>query len=1280
MKNRKNELLLSMFYQNNRKINTWKKYITTKINYKNINNFKIWEYDNSILKVDFFCSDNFKLYKDKELLQKTRISTFKNIHKSNITYLFLFIEFKKECADHFINQISPINSIHIQILTKLNYLFILKKFIKNDKVLNRYFMYLFWNNSDYSKEIINSNVETCNNILNFYQGKIKDGYQNNKNSNINDDNSLNKTYLNNPTNGYLDEDKLIFQSIQTLIDFPDYEYYLKHEIKQNENNSNIKRNLNILENYKLSNILENVNKKKTEKYKIIIYSNVNNKYIKHVYLNELENNINTQINCLYMFNNKLMNKNMLLSLYKFYIYFKEEVKQKNEFLFFLDRLCEHVLNSMNVVDIAFIFYTHIKLNYYNHLFLLILIKRLENILQKIENIKKGQNESNKELIEQYINKIKPSTKSIILFFHSLTNYCIYLNSDNTDVGHNRENITFINEFIYTTFYEYLQKNYFENKNSYKSLTTLDFIGLYSSLLKLNLKNNNQTLSFLKNILFDFSIYQSLRLVVNGYNTIDANEDSEKIKETQKDITSKNIFNLKRQNENTSLNIQEYAMFLNNVSKFFVKFNYTNNEYKKIIKCFTTIFETGFILIIKLFIDTKFFTHFIQEKIDNTKISFFDTIYFKSQNNYNTIDIKKKKKNFNEKLESISLNYSILIDLLKINKKIETANDSFIFNSDKNYDPNLRQQHIIEIPNKKIGPNYPPPYNINNVEKNIKYIVNILNSNYKILKHIISNYNINEYSKCFNKVLLYNFLNKLINNNKYINYYLPYINKLNNYINNTHLVYSNNKTNINNLFIANYIFSTYLSDFINLYLKKIKEELQINKISHDYICRLINNYNGFSQIVSNTLGAIQNLKILRYDIFSNVGFLIKKNIFPLEFIHIVNILHSYSSFKIRDEELVKYLLNKMYYKINLEKKKNINIIEDQILSNIIIALLKLDYFDERFSNIIFENYKNIKSIQSLINITFYICYYNLIDRFLKENHINYFFQQINIFDINNLTVENKTQLKLISYLILHVHNYIYCSQKKKTSIIPKIHTFSTISSNSNLLKKYTEEIKCKLLENKIKDSKDLTYFIYAVSKLYNYITVFKNVKNFLNCSSSNILHKYFRKYRNKKKKKCIYSFIKYNNILDNNLLYRKLIKKYQGVELFNKLENNSNCYINNTPFYDTHNNTNDVNRNLPKNKNENCILKIMDVNKYSIDMLKILNYKYIHKSNEYINMLYLKNYFDLHFIGTFPFSQTPINTTSNLHNEIYNIIVSLGIKRKIIKELPHYPYYVDIVII
>ncbi|KEG03845.1 conserved Plasmodium protein, unknown function [Plasmodium vinckei vinckei] len=1272
MKKWKNEFLLSMFYQNDRKINIWKKYITTKINYKNINNFKIWEYDNSILKVDFFCSDNFKLYKDKELLQKTRISTFKNIHKSDINYLFLFIEFKNECVDHFINQVAPINSIHIQILTKLNYLLILKKFIKNDKNLNRYFMYLFGYSPNYSKEIINSSVENCNNVLNSYQGKIKDDHHNTTSSNINNDNSLNKKCLNNAKNGYLNEDKYIFQTSQTLTDFPDYEYSLKHEIKQSDNSSNIKRGFNIFENHKLNDILEKLYNGKPEKYNIIIYSNANNKYIKHVYLNELENNINTQINYLYMFNNKLLNKNMLLSLYKFYIHFKEEIKQKNEFLFFLDRLCEHVLNNMNVVDITFIFYTHIKLNYYNHLFLLILIKRFKNILQKIENIKRSQNETNKEIVEQYINKIKPSTKSIILFFHSLTNYCIYLNSDN--IGHNRENITFIKEFIYTTFYEYLQKNYFKNNHSYKSLTTLDFIGLYSSLLKLNFKNNNQTLSFLKNILLDFSIDRGPRLIVNDYNTIGVNEGFEKIKEPQKDSTNKFIFNLRKQNEDIPLNIQEYALFLNNVSKFFVKFNYTNNEYKKIIKCFTTLFETGFILIIKLFINTKFFKHFIQEKIDNTKVSLFDTICLNLQNDNNMIDIKNKDKIFNENVESISLNYSILIDILKINKKVETARDFLIFGSDQSFDPNLRQGDITEIASKKNGPNYPPPYNINNVEKNIKYIVNILNSNYKILKHIISNYNINEYSKYFNKILLYNFVNKLINNNKYIDYSLPYINKLNDYINNTHFVYNNDRANINHLFISNYILTIYLSDFINLYLKKIKEELQIYKISHDYICRLINNYNGFSQIVSNTLGAIQNLKILRFDIFSNVGFLIKKNIFPLEFIHIVNILHSYSSFKIRDEELIKYLLNKMYYEINLEKKKNNNIIEDQILSNIIIALLKLDYFDERFSNIIFENYKNIKSIQSLINITFYICYYNLIDRFLKENHINYFFQQINIFDINNLTVENKTQLKLISYLILHVHNYIYCVQKKKT------HTRSKLPSTFDLLKNYTEEIECKLLENKIKNSKDLTYFIYSISKMYNYVTAFKNMKKSLNCHNNNILHKFrykrnkfFSKHRGRNKKICTPSFIKYNNILDNNLLYKKLIKKYQGIKPFNKLGNNLNCYISNTPPYDIHNNTNDV------NKNENLILKIMNVNNYSIDMLKLLNYKYVYKSNEYINMLDMKNYFDLHFIGAFPFLQTPINTTSNLHNEIYNIIVSLNIKRKVVKELPHYPYYVDIVI-
>ncbi|CRH02868.1 conserved Plasmodium protein, unknown function [Plasmodium relictum] len=1171
MKKKKNYLLFSNLFKEKIRKKYIRNFVTVKKNYNQNNNFEILKYHDNIYNINILFYDSFRIFKDQEILLKKKISIFKNISKCNIKYFFLYLEFDKKCKEHFLNKSSQSNGIHIQILTKLNYLFILKNIIKNDTTLNRHIKYIYLNhilqNKKYNKIIFNEDFLTSRNdqhkYFNYYNNNNEKTLQNNCNKDI--------TRISDKTKNGI---------VKTNIES---NYIIDTHIFDN---GSIKKN-NDIKYFKLEsfcNLFKN-------DYKIVIYSNINNKNIKHIYLDELDSNIDTQINYMYMFDNKLFEKSLLLQIYTFYEHFRDNIKRTNEFLFFLDRISEKILHKMNLIDLVYIFHIHTKQNYYNHLFLYILINKLENYLDTI--IYTNNTEKN-----QVYNNIKYNQKSLIVFFHSLTNYYIYLNS--VENNRHKDKLIKIKYMIYSKFSLYFL-NYLEN--NYKSFKILDFILFYSSYLKLDIKNN-----FLKTILFDYINHKNYLLIQND--------------------------------NNNHINIQIYSSFLNNFSKFFIQFNYDKSEYKKVIKALLILFENYFMIIEKLFIKKKDDAIIEYDKFEvNNIFNYNGNLTEKDKKNINKENILDEKyfhsnleNNFNENnilniAVNRSINYFTLINILKrtqINEKaFKYENNSFKYENDK--------YHNI--------------YDLGNINNNIKYIVNSLNSIYKIINHIIVTFNLNEFSRQFNKIYIYNFVNKVIYD-KYIDYNIDYFKKISKYLYIN--LYTYNDININRLYICNYILNFFLCDLINAYIGDIILNISIND---DYmIIKKLNENFFFSQIVSNSLGAIQNLKILRYDLIFNISYLIKKNIFDLDIIHLANLIHSFASFKIRDIELIKFLLNKLILQKDIEKHIN-----DQSLSNIAISLLKLDYYNEAFNKIIFNNYKNIKSLQSLINITFYICYYNMIYKFLSKNYLNYFFQQINLSNINNLNMESKTQLKLISILVLFMHCN-YCTQNIR-----------------DLFKKYRyiiQELQKNISKKKLIKSSDITLFKYTFKKIYNFIFIFKKknrVKNF------SILNKSYYKKKN-------ISFNKYIRNLYSNLLYNKFLRKYKKIVSFNKYSNDT-CVVNNNDtnsnyFINKHLNNN---YNLTKKK-EKKNLNYINLNN-SLNLFDIFSYKFINNnSHRYINLINEKNYLNINFVAIFPFIEKPIYSTSNLHNQVYDIITSLNLNRRIIKELSHFPYYVDIVLI
>ncbi|SOV17093.1 conserved Plasmodium membrane protein, unknown function [Plasmodium sp. gorilla clade G2] len=1302
--------------------------VCIKYHNKGENIFNICKYEPHMCKTYLSYDNRFNISEQRKNLYKNRISKYMYLKRNNtyedIKYLFLYIEFDKKVFKHFFEDSLPQKSISLQILTKLNYLLILKKLlndkIKNDRTLKRCIHYICNNNniaSNYNKDCDNNVIHTC-----IEQHTSKNKTKNiNINVNVNTNicrNNDNFNYINNLKNTYEiyknDENKDILINNNNNNNNNNNDYIYKNDMNNiysfsNSYDVNIHSN-NMLEENSLYDTLN--------KYDIVIYSNINNKNIKHIYLKDIYKHITDQINYLYMFDNKLYDKNVILKLYSFYEYFNDElIEKKKQLLFFLDRISEKLLNSMNLIDLVFIFHIHIKIKYYNFLFLYILINKLHFYIQNIVNIESNQKlkDIKTECIqyENNINKlkydnisinthnhIKYNIKWLTLFFHSLIQYFLYLNNSSDILINHKDKVIFIKHLLYNSFSQMYLKHLSDN---YVYFTPINILSIYSSFKNLNIINDET----LKCVLFKYINYSNILLLnykgeYYDYKDKDVNEC---INEYIDIHINKNIYNNNNNNNNNNTNkhifiynnnVQIfYSSFLNIFSKFFVHFKYTIEEYQYIIKSLLILFDNYLILILQLYVKNK--TDLLpflcmDEKKKNEYLKKFSKDNNMDMLSYINEQVKKKKalNNSNNKYKICdNLKYINFINFLNIimNSKYTNIKCSY------NYDI----ENVDNVKNVFSFFNHDNIFYVENIQHNIKYIVNSLNSLYKITEHFINSYNINEFSKLFNKTYIYNFITKLIYN-KYIDYnIIPYYNTLNScihlYLHDYEDIHNNFNYSINRLFICNYILNLYLTNLVSVYLNKfirnIKKEEKYNlereeeeekkkkkkkKISQNkqrsnfiylddtkeeteknnfFIFKKNNICDTFffSQLVTNTLGAIQHMKILRYDIFLQISYILKKNIFPLSSIHITNIIHSYASFKIQDNVLIKYLLYKLIETNNLN-----NNINDQSFGNIAISLLKLNYYNDKITRIILNNYNKIISLQSLINITFYLCYYNneLLKYFLT-NHLNYFIDKIfksNM--LHNINMKAKTQLKLISYQILYIHEY---------------------TSKANITSK---QYSC--LFNNLYNRKN----IYDCTSYNSYIYAFKKVYNFL-------------KYHQKKQKWTHNSFFKNNYILlpyekyikliNNNLLYNKFLK-YHAKEQYetNTLSCINNMYINKNMKYEyTNQNNNGINLfDIFNYKIMNSKIN-MDNDEYKLKNIikKETNMSYNNNNNNYVNQFNIiddNSYLHLLFISAFPFKETQIYSHSELYNQVYDTIGSLNLKRRIIKELLHYPYYVDMVII
>ncbi|SBS91354.1 conserved Plasmodium protein, unknown function [Plasmodium malariae] len=1246
MKRRKNCSVFCHLHEQIRRKNS-RRYFITSIELKKKNNFKIWKYENNNYKANIFFHENFQIFKEKDYLLKTRISNFKKINKCNINYLFIFLQFDEICTDHFFNNTLPTNGIHIQILSKLNYLLLLKRVIRNDTSLNRSLKYIY-HNYVLAREGRNGNdvISSC-----IDHRLCVPGVDKNKNRSITihrkDDAPSSSCCINDaaiaPARG--------------------------SSGNSSSGSGNIKK-----EDGKEFFCLKKASELfKVDNCKIVIHTNINNKYIKHVYLEELDEDISTQLNYVYMFDNKIADKYILLQLYSFYEYYKEEVeKKKNEFLFFLDRLCERMLDKMNLIDLVFIFHTHIKQNYYNHLFLFILMNKSEYFLNTTAQLKKEEK-------KQQIIKKKYNQKSLITFFHSLTNYFFYLSKHDTD-GRYRDKLNYVKWLIYNKMYGYLLQYLQEN---YTLFTALDMTILYSSFFKLGIKNYQ-----LQGVLLDYIVCRS----VDGVASTNRGDDKARTNASD-DVASTDrgdgVADIQSStggchDRMSGGNMQIFCSFVNMFCKFFTQFSYSKEKYTKVIKSLLVIFENNLKIIVELFFNNACPTE-VDDKRRTSTESFLNIVTNKD------------------------VNYFAFINLLRISRRSENGTSLLVGSKEKKWSKGVNQFSSSNCTDGKdsnickdnSGENL---YNLSTINENIKYIVNVLNSTYKILNHTIMSYRINEFSKNFHKIQLYNFVDKMIFGHTCTDNYncTEYTQMLRRYIYNISLFTYSEGININRLFICSYIGNLFLCDFVNVYIKSISQQLLNSGERISTIKEKLNDDFFFSQIVTNTLGAINNLNIRRNGIFENISYLIKKNTFHLQFMHIANIIHSFASVKIRNEKLLCFLLHELMLQMNVERnKKQLN---DQILSNISISLLKLDFPNEKFDHIIFANFKKVQSLQSLINITFYISYYNLVYPFLRENYFNYFFQHVKIYKMDHLTVQSKAQLKLISFLILHIHRY--CSVK---SGISDISFDAFVNSLNNLIRSSSNHSYTKL--------SNVGLYNHTLKKVYNYVTYIVRKRNALN-NYCRINQKFFKNQNN--------SLSEHTKALNSNQPYNVFLKKHRtkqlcisnckrGMHSHSTAPHGRPCgkfcsHIYNSEHRREHRSMHSrlhgrlrirlhgrlhdrlhgrlhdrlhssVEQNI-EGKNTNTCFSLTHLKSTSINMFDIFTYKLLkNKNDKNVKLLDRENYLNLNFVSAFPFPEKPINySTSNLHNDIFDVIVSLNIKRTAVKEISHYPYYVDIVLL
>ncbi|ANQ11003.1 Uncharacterized protein PCOAH_00052190 [Plasmodium coatneyi] len=1105
--------------------------------YKRKNAFEMWKcHSAETYAADLSFHDSFKISEDKELLLSKRVSKYKNVKDATIKYLFLFLTFSQPCCNHFICKTNPSNGIPTQVLAKLNYLLLIKKILSNDSTQNRFvnFLYLNYVLPRRVRNKITLHEEVTNNT---YVGASPGGYP--------------------PPSG-------------RKIDQGDHA-----ESSSHDGNSHPGKHTNWVDppRGKTTLRLKEIRQLfQTGEYEIVIHSNIKNRLLKHVYVDDLDEQIKKQINYLNMFVNQVTDKTMLLQLYSFVEYFFDQMgNHANEFLFFLDRLADKLLPKMNLVDTAFIFHMHIKLNYYNHLFLFMLVRKMELFFHSLLTYPEGD----KELANLYMRKIKYNQKSVVIFFHSLTNYFFYLNQIDGGTRYKDKRIH-IKRFLYGKLgalhvLQNLERNY-------QSYSLLDYTLVFSSLNKLGIQNE-----LLKLVLLDYIDKMGSNLPTNG------NLQEGRLSPLTTSLSGSNL--------------HLYASLLSTFTKCFTSYQYCRDEYDKVMRVLLILFENGLRVISKLFVSEG--KNLLFPQGDHQMGGFrrpsgrSDTSVEEPLPRIVTSEVDEQIKYGNAPNSKIDPpgeahpyeepTYFSFIKVLQLERrKSKVANigeppseeacnrNNVPGGAEDSPDGPLYQTNV-----KTDGP-CKTAYHVQNVRENIKYIVNCLNSTYKLLNHFIEMFQVKEFSKKFNRILLYNFSNKLIYEKKNVNSSDGYLDKLHNCtVHGSRLFnYRDGGVHINRLFMCAYLESFLLCDLVNVYVGGIVQRL------HSGMAPTTNEPTNegtfFSQLAANTLGAIQNLKLIRYDIFANIAHIIGRKYFKLDVVNVGNIIHSFASVKLRDVQIIELLTNQLvsHASDNLGSDDQIG---EQTLSNVSISLLKLDLPNEKFNEIIFRNYKRIQSVHSLINITLYLCYYNFISSFVLQNGLTHLFERVNIADMSTLTVQNQTQLRLIAILTLHVHQYSVGEAHKWED--PNGTSLGKISTHLNELR-------------------DVALFHQrGVS----------TPSNQRGGQTAEEIH----------------------------------TVPHVGVERQRSAFPESDC---------TH--------AVPS----------------SINMFEILAQKRMNNPPMETNpLLSERDYLNLQLITAFPFSPPPIETTSSLHDEIYDVVASLSLPRELTKELPHYPYCVDIVL-
>ncbi|EUD64887.1 hypothetical protein C922_04731 [Plasmodium inui San Antonio 1] len=1100
--------------------------------YKRNNAFEMWKcHSAETYRADLSFHDSFKISEDKELLLSTRVSKYKNVKHANIKFLFLFLTFSQPCCNHFLCKTNPRNAIRTQVLAKLNYLLLIKKILSNDSTQNRFINFLH---------------------LNYVlprRGRNKVSL---------DEERTDDTYVGASPDGY----PPLFGTKFLERDNPPRSTH--------DGNSHRAEHTNWVEpprgvtNFRLNEIRQLFQK---GEYEIVIHSNIKNRLLNHVYVDDLDGHIKTQINYLNMFVNQVTDKTMLLELYSFVDYFFGQMgKHANEFLFFLDRLADKLLPRMNLVDLAFIFHMHIKLNYYNHLFLFMLVRKMELLLLSLFTYPEG----NKELANLYMRRIKYNQKSLVLFFHSLTNYFFYLNQLEGGTRYKDKQIH-IERFLYGKLgaLHVLQ----HMKRNYQSYSLLDYTLVFSSLNKLGIQNE-----LLSSVLLDYIER------IGSFLPTNANSQKGKLPTLTTSLSGGNL--------------HLYASVLSTFTKCFKSYRYCRGQYERVMRVLLILFENGLWVISKLFVsegknllcprgDHKMAE--LRRPLSRSDLSVEESHsrmvtsqldeQIKCANALNRkSDVPPEGENPNEKPT-----YFAFIKVLQLERrKSKVCNmgeapsreackeDSVPCRAGDSPDRPIHQTEVETYSYCKTV------YHVQNVRDNIKFIVNCLNSTYKLVNHFIEMFKVKEHSKQFNRILLYNFCNQLIYEKEKIYHYGGYLDKLHNCtVHSSRLFdYREGRVHINRLFMCAYLQSFLLSDLVNVYVGGMVEGLRDGMPP---TMGPSNESTFFSQLAANTLGAIQNLKLLRYDIFANITYILRREYFKLEVFNAGNIIHSFASVKLRDVQIIELLTKHLISHAN-DNLGSDHEIGEQTLSNVSISLLKLDFPNEKFNEIIFRNYKRVQSVHSLINITLYLCYYNFMSSLLLQNHFTHLFEHVNIADMSMLTVQNQTQLRLIALLTLYVHHYSAGERHKWEDA--KGTPSGKISTHLN---ECGEVVLAPTISNKRG----------AQTAEGNYKV------------------------------------------------------EHMGGRRQRSAFPDSGC---------TH------------------------VVPSSINMFEILAHKRMRNPPmETTPLLSERDYLNLHFIGAFPFSAPPIETTSSLHDEIYDVVASLSLPRRLTKELPHYPYYVDIVL-